>query len=203
MTFISWAAWVRDGRLEIGKRLAVLVERIAAVGLAGNDRIADLAANAGLIDQNERHLVINQMIELRARLGPAFGVERAPIAEAVKRAVAGLGLHGLLLRSCAAFRWRGARQALARLASAAVYRYMTLIMSSSKNAIRVRRARERLRAKGLRPVQIWVPDVRAPGFAEELARRCRGEAAWASSPEGRTELAFWDRVAAEAWASLD
>ena len=22
-------------------------------------------------------------------------------------------------------------------------------------------------------------------------------------PEGRTELAFWDRVAAEAWASLD
>ena len=83
------------------------------------------------------------------------------------------------------------------------YRYMTRMMSSSKNAIRVRRARERLRAKGLRPVQIWVPDVRAPGFAEEVARQCRGEAAWASSPEGRTELAFWDRVAAEAWASLD
>ena len=77
------------------------------------------------------------------------------------------------------------------------------MMSSSKNAIRVRRARERLRAKGLRPVQIWVPDVRAPGFAEELARQCRAEAAWASRPEGRTELMFWDQVAAEAWASLD
>ncbi len=80
---------------------------------------------------------------------------------------------------------------------------MTRMMSSSKNAIRVRRARERLRAKGLRPVQIWVPDVRAPGFAEELARQCQAEAAWASSPEGRAELMFWDQAAAEAWASLD
>jgi hypothetical protein len=73
----------------------------------------------------------------------------------------------------------------------------------SKNAIRAHRAQDRKRAQGLRPVQIWVPDVRAPGFAEELTRQCRAEAAWAASPEGRAELMFWDEVAAEARASLD
>ena len=31
--------------------------------------------------------------------------------------------------------------------------------------------RQRLRAQGLRPIQIWVPDVRAPGFAEEARRQ--------------------------------
>lgn len=28
-----------------------------------------------------------------------------------------------------------------------------------------------MRAQGLRPVQIWVPDVRAPGFADEAHRQ--------------------------------
>lgn len=31
--------------------------------------------------------------------------------------------------------------------------------------------RDRLRAQGLKPVQIWVPDVDAPGFEEELRRQ--------------------------------
>ena len=31
--------------------------------------------------------------------------------------------------------------------------------------------RQRLRKQGLRPIQIWVPDVRAPGFAEEAHRQ--------------------------------
>jgi hypothetical protein len=35
------------------------------------------------------------------------------------------------------------------------------------------RRREKLRAAGLRPIQIWVPDTRAPGFAEECERQCR------------------------------
>jgi hypothetical protein len=29
----------------------------------------------------------------------------------------------------------------------------------------------RLRAKGLRPIQIWVPDVRAPSFRSEAHRQ--------------------------------
>lgn len=36
---------------------------------------------------------------------------------------------------------------------------------------RVKRYRDGLRAAGLRPVQIWVPDTRRPGFAEEC--RCQ------------------------------
>ena len=33
------------------------------------------------------------------------------------------------------------------------------------------RYRARLRKQGLRPVQIWVPDTRARGFAEEVRRQ--------------------------------
>ena len=36
---------------------------------------------------------------------------------------------------------------------------------------RVKRHRNGLRAAGLRPVQIWVPDTRRPGFAEECRRQ--------------------------------
>ena len=36
---------------------------------------------------------------------------------------------------------------------------------------KVRSHRGRLRAQGLRPVQIWVPDVRAASFAEEARRQ--------------------------------
>ncbi len=41
----------------------------------------------------------------------------------------------------------------------------------------MRRRREKLRAAGLRPIQIWVPDTRAPGFAAECERQCRVAAA--------------------------
>ncbi len=37
----------------------------------------------------------------------------------------------------------------------------------------MRRRRDKLRAAGLRPLQIWVPDTRAAGFAEECARQAR------------------------------
>ncbi|MCG5242203.1 antitoxin MazE family protein [Azospirillum doebereinerae] len=37
---------------------------------------------------------------------------------------------------------------------------------------RVRQHREQLRAQGLRPVQIWVPDTRVPGFKETARRQC-------------------------------
>ena len=36
---------------------------------------------------------------------------------------------------------------------------------------RVQKHRDALRATGLRPVQIWVPDTRRPGFAEECHRQ--------------------------------
>jgi len=40
-------------------------------------------------------------------------------------------------------------------------------------ALRVEKRRSALRMAGLRPVQIWVPDTRRPGFAEECARQSK------------------------------
>lgn len=42
---------------------------------------------------------------------------------------------------------------------------------------KVRQHRERLRAQGLRPLQIWVPDVRAPSFRSEAHRQSLAVAA--------------------------
>lgn len=56
---------------------------------------------------------------------------------------------------------------------------------------RVADHRGRLRRQGLRPVQIWVPDVRAPGFAAE-AHRQSGLAA--SSPHAAEDQAFVDAI---------
>jgi AmiR/NasT family two-component response regulator len=37
-------------------------------------------------------------------------------------------------------------------------------------AKRVRKHREKMKAAGLKPVTIWVPDVNAPGYQEQLER---------------------------------
>lgn len=44
---------------------------------------------------------------------------------------------------------------------------------------RVQKRRDALRAAGLRPVQIWAPDTRRPGFAAE----CRRQAALVSTAD--------------------
>ena len=41
---------------------------------------------------------------------------------------------------------------------------------SSREKVRAHRAR--LRAKGMRPVTIWVPDTRSPKFAAQARRQC-------------------------------
>lgn len=47
------------------------------------------------------------------------------------------------------------------------------MLVSRTGAERVQRRRDKLRAAGLRPVQIWVPDTRASGFAQECERQAR------------------------------
>jgi hypothetical protein len=42
----------------------------------------------------------------------------------------------------------------------------------SSSTTRTAHYRANLRRRGLRPVQIWVPDTRAPGFAAEARRQC-------------------------------
>ena len=56
---------------------------------------------------------------------------------------------------------------------------------------KVRAHRERLRAQGLRPIQIWVPDVRSPTFAAQASRQSRLVAA---SPHAAEDQAFIDAL---------
>ena len=60
---------------------------------------------------------------------------------------------------------------------------------------RVREHRRRLRAQGLRPVQIWVPDVRAPEFVAEAHRQSK---AIAASEQESDDQAFVDAISVEA-----
>lgn len=53
---------------------------------------------------------------------------------------------------------------------------------------RVEKRREALRADGLRPVQIWLPDTRRPGFAEECRRQSLAVASSDRSDDGLQDL---------------
>ncbi len=57
--------------------------------------------------------------------------------------------------------------------------------------LKVREHRERLRQQGLRPLQIWVPDVRAPSFKAEAHRQ---SLAVARSHQARDDQAFIDAL---------
>lgn len=56
---------------------------------------------------------------------------------------------------------------------------------------RVRDHRQRLRAQGLRPIQIWVPDVRAPQFEAQAHEQ---SLAVAASPQAPDDQAFIDAL---------
>ena len=64
-------------------------------------------------------------------------------------------------------------------------------MADTDSRRRVRAYRERPRAQDLRPVQIWIPDVNAEGFAAEAHRQSRAVAA---SDAADDDQAFVDSV---------
>jgi hypothetical protein len=72
-------------------------------------------------------------------------------------------------------------------------------MNHFTSAERVKRRRDKMRAEGLRPVQIWVPDTRSPGALEEIRRQCRAIAARDNTPEAQEEWAFWEAATADTW----
>jgi hypothetical protein len=63
--------------------------------------------------------------------------------------------------------------------------------SSSPNARKVRRHREKLRAQGLRPIQIWVADVNDPKFIAEAHRQ---SLAVARSAHAKEDQDFIDSI---------
>ena len=60
---------------------------------------------------------------------------------------------------------------------------------SARDKVRAHRAR--LRERGLRPIQIWVPDVRSPAFKAEAHRQ---SLAVAGSPHADQDQRFIDTV---------
>jgi Protein of unknown function (DUF3018) len=70
------------------------------------------------------------------------------------------------------------------------------VVKPMSRAERVERRRAKMRAAGLRPVQIWVPDIRAPGFAEECRRQSRliadSETGASRAEDEAWATAFWE-----------
>lgn len=64
---------------------------------------------------------------------------------------------------------------------------------ASDVAKRVQKHRDRLRAAGLRPLQIWVPDTRRRGFAAE----CRHQSEALSNDSHEAEVLEWLEQAAD------
>jgi hypothetical protein len=71
----------------------------------------------------------------------------------------------------------------------------TSARSTARNKVRAHR--NRLRKQGLRPVQIWVPDVRSKAFARAAHRQ---SLAVARSPHAKADQAFVDAISA--WNAL-
>ena len=64
--------------------------------------------------------------------------------------------------------------------------------STSQDPDKFRRYRERLKAKGLRQIHLWVPDTASPRFQEELRRQL---ALVEASREDRETLDFIEAAA--------
>jgi surfactin synthase thioesterase subunit len=62
---------------------------------------------------------------------------------------------------------------------------------SKSSRDKVRAHRKRLRQQGLRPIQIWVPDMRSPAFATEAHRQ---SLAVAKSPHAKEDQDFINAV---------
>ena len=67
----------------------------------------------------------------------------------------------------------------------------TATRSHSRDKVRAHRAR--LRTRGLRPIQIWVPDVRSRAFARAAHRE---SLAVAQSPHAKDDQDFVDAISA-------
>jgi hypothetical protein len=62
---------------------------------------------------------------------------------------------------------------------------------SASSRAKVQRHRDRLRAQGLRPIQIWVPDVDSEEFRKEAHRQ---SLLAAQSPYEKEDQAFVDSI---------
>jgi hypothetical protein len=66
--------------------------------------------------------------------------------------------------------------------------------SERSSARRVQAHRQRLRQQGLRPIQIWVPDIRAPEFGKQahLQSQATADSEHAADDQAFIDSASWD-----------
>jgi hypothetical protein len=64
-------------------------------------------------------------------------------------------------------------------------------IKSRSSRDKVQAHRERLRSQGLRPIQIWVPDMRSPAFVDEARRQ---SLAVARSAQEKDDQDFIDAI---------
>jgi Protein of unknown function (DUF3018) len=69
--------------------------------------------------------------------------------------------------------------------------FMATVKQSRPSRLKVQKHRDRLRRLGLRPIQIWVPDVRSPAFRAEAHRQSLATAVSVGASE---DQAFIDAV---------
>jgi len=62
---------------------------------------------------------------------------------------------------------------------------------NDSSAQRVANYRKRMRARGMRPIQLWVADVRTPGFSAEAHRQ---SVAVAASQHASDDQTFIDEI---------
>jgi hypothetical protein len=70
---------------------------------------------------------------------------------------------------------------------------MLEVFMKTTTSARVQKHRAALRESGLRPVQIWVPDTRRAGFAEE----CRRQSLSLQDDAHEREIADWLEAAGD------
>ena len=73
---------------------------------------------------------------------------------------------------------------------------MSRTANSRPSHERVKEHRARLRAQGLRPIQIWVPDVTSPEFKAEALRESQ---MIGSSPHEAEDQEFVDAISDRDW----
>lgn len=78
--------------------------------------------------------------------------------------------------------------------------HVTSVGMGSSSRDRVREYRERMRKQGMRPIQIWVPDVNSPEFAAQAHRE---SAIIAASEQEADDLAFAEALAWEMLEEID
>ena len=72
----------------------------------------------------------------------------------------------------------------------------TKAMQAKSSRQKVKAYRERMRKRGMKLIQIWVPDTQSPEFAKEAHRQSLRAA---RSPTERDDQAFMDSIADRDW----